>query len=588
MSSFSLYGQIYLEEDFSSEEFPPEGWTIDNLAEQWSTTLSANAGGTSPEVSFQWVQQITTSRLISPAIDLTSVSLVYLQYSFMYDDYTGEGPAVGVATRSGGGEWITVWEILPEGNVGPQEMVVPISNSDVGQDDFQLCFYLDGNLFNLDYWYIDDIQLSYPREFDIRLFLEGPFLGEKMSTHLNEAGFLPLDQPFNVLPWYYGGAESVVEVPGEQVTDWILVELWQRMGGTVPEFSRVSRKAGFICNDGKVTGTDGISPLAFAVPSDDSLYLWIHHRNHFSVMTSKSVFTSGEIPGFDFSLGPDQALNGKYNLKEGPGQIWMVPAGDGNADGAINQADKYEVWMEQSGMAGYFSGDFNLDGTVDQADLDKFWEPNLNRQQWIPDTSEIPFNCGDTLLDQRDGQKYTTVKIGNQCWMRENLNYMTGTSWCYNNLNSNCETYGRLYTWTTIMDGTPASNQVPSGVQGICPDGWHVPSDPEWCILTKYIDSSINCDTSGYNGIDGATKMKSLWGWSSGGNGTNESGFNALPGGCMGIYHFDDLSLYSYHWSASDDYPGFALLIKLNYGLPKIGRYFSLKNRGYSLRCVND
>ena len=172
--------------------------------------------------------------------------------------------------------------------------------------------------------------------------------------------------------------------------------------------------------------------------------------------------------------------------------------------------------------------------------------------------------------------------------MQQNLRYESGTNWCYDNNANNCATYGRLYTWNTIMNGAPPSNEIPSGVTGICPDGWHVPSDGEWCILTKLIDNTVVCDTSGYNGTDIGTKMKATYGWSSGGSGTNESGFKALPGGCMGIFHFDDLFLFSYHWTASDDYPGFALLYKLNYGLPKLGRYFSLKNRGYSLRCVKN
>ncbi|MCD4666000.1 MAG: hypothetical protein K8R68_12075, partial [Bacteroidales bacterium] len=91
--------------------------------------------------------------------------------------------------------------------------------------------------------------------------------------------------------------------------------------------------------------------------------------------------------------------------------------------------------------------------------------------------------CPGTPTVYYHGQTYNTVLIGSQCWMKENLNYETGNSWCYNNDTSNCNTYGRLYDWIAIMNGEASSNSVPSGVQGICPNGWHLPSDEEWKIL---------------------------------------------------------------------------------------------------------
>ena len=87
--------------------------------------------------------------------------------------------------------------------------------------------------------------------------------------------------------------------------------------------------------------------------------------------------------------------------------------------------------------------------------------------------------CGDDIVDTRDSKTYTTVQIGTRCWMKENLNYVTGNSWCYNDNTDNCDTYGRMYDWNTIMNGASSSNSVPSGVQSICPDGWHLPSDAE-------------------------------------------------------------------------------------------------------------
>jgi uncharacterized protein (TIGR02145 family) len=128
----------------------------------------------------------------------------------------------------------------------------------------------------------------------------------------------------------------------------------------------------------------------------------------------------------------------------------------------------------------------------------------------------IPF------VDARDGQKYCSVKIGKQTWMSENLRYNAAGSLCYDDSTTNCTTYGKLYDWATLMQGASPSTANPSGVQGVCPKGWHVPSTAEYQQLFDFLGGAI---------VAGA-KMKSvsqLW------NGTdqtdNSSGFSAFPGG---------------------------------------------------------
>ena len=139
------------------------------------------------------------------------------------------------------------------------------------------------------------------------------------------------------------------------------------------------------------------------------------------------------------------------------------------------------------------------------------------------DDYSYPKPCGDTLIDQRDGKKYATVCIGKQQWMAENLDYNPSGSGsaCYNNDAGNCATFGMLYDWNTMMQGASASNANPSGVRGICPNGWHVPSDGEFQQLFSYLGS----------GSAGAMKSTSgLW-TSPNVGATNSSGFSALPGG---------------------------------------------------------
>ncbi len=184
-----------------------------------------------------------------------------------------------------------------------------------------------------------------------------------------------------------------------------------------------------------------------------------------------------------------------------------------------------------------------------------------------------------TLLDRRDGQIYAIVDIGSQTWMAENLNYETSNSWWYDNSSANGDVYGRFYTWDAAMNGESSSNSVPSGVQGICPDGWHLPSDAEWTIFTDYL---------GGENVAGE-KMKSTSGWNHNGNGTNSSGFNAFPGGYRTYFGtFYSIGYLSSWWSSSEDSGTIAWHWYLNYKQSQMYRDTDDKRTGYSVRCIKD
>ena len=153
--------------------------------------------------------------------------------------------------------------------------------------------------------------------------------------------------------------------------------------------------------------------------------------------------------------------------------------------------------------------------------------------------TETEDNCEyGKLVDDRDRQTYKTVKIGDQVWMAENLNFETDSSFCYNDSAEYCEKYGRLYTWAAAMDsaGTWSTNGKGCGygktcsvastgsatlIRGVCPDGWHLPTQTEWNTLFA---------TVGGSSVAG-TKLKSTSGWNSSTNGTDAFGFSALPAG---------------------------------------------------------
>ncbi len=150
-------GDYLIEEYFTS--FPPTGWAITG-GSNWGGNNSSNAGGTAPEARFNWSPSTTAvQRLISLSVNTTGSSSLELEFKHYLDDYSS-GYSLRVETTSDGANWNTVWEINPTGNVGPEILELDIITPDVGSSTFQLAFVFDGNSYNLDHWYLDDVILG--------------------------------------------------------------------------------------------------------------------------------------------------------------------------------------------------------------------------------------------------------------------------------------------------------------------------------------------------------------------------------------------------------------------------------------------
>jgi uncharacterized protein (TIGR02145 family) len=168
--------------------------------------------------------------------------------------------------------------------------------------------------------------------------------------------------------------------------------------------------------------------------------------------------------------------------------------------------------------------------------------------------------------------------------MAENLDYTTESgSVCYDNDPANCEIYGRLYNWATAMalpsscNSSDCASQVQAEHQGICPSGWHLPSDDEWQILVYFVGGS----TAG-------KKLKTASGWSSNGNGTDGYGFSALPGGIYanggGFYYAGDRGHW---WSASERASEWAYYWGIYYSREDTNHsYYNKDNESLSVRCL--
>jgi uncharacterized protein (TIGR02145 family) len=169
--------------------------------------------------------------------------------------------------------------------------------------------------------------------------------------------------------------------------------------------------------------------------------------------------------------------------------------------------------------------------------------------------------------DSRDGKIYKFVMVGDQFWMAENLNYQTSNSKCYDNNTSNCAKYGRLYTWADAKNA--------------CPAGWRLPSDAEWTALENYVGGSSVA----------GKKLKSTSGWKDNGNGTDDYGWSALPGGNgHSDGSFGIAGNNGGWWSATENDANYAWYRYMNYFREDVSREYNYgrKTNLYSVRCVAD
>ncbi|GHV15907.1 hypothetical protein AGMMS49938_15200 [Fibrobacterales bacterium] len=168
--------------------------------------------------------------------------------------------------------------------------------------------------------------------------------------------------------------------------------------------------------------------------------------------------------------------------------------------------------------------------------------------------------------------------------MAENLNFATESgSWCYEKEEANCDIYGRLYDWATAMNIDVSYNTstytAEAKHQGVCPTGWHLPSDAEWITL---IDNTGDASTAG-------TKLKAASGWNSSGNGTDNYGFSALPGGNRtAAGAFGNLGTFARWWTTTESTATNATHRYIENRYSKVDPNNSNKQLGVSVRCVQD
>ena len=234
-------------------------------------------------------------------------------------------------------------------------------------------------------------------------------------------------------------------------------------------------------------------------------------------------------------------------------------------------------------------------------------EKNDDGWSWdVPKENRLnPEIAYDSMTDPRDGQIYKTVKIGNQVWMAENLNYadsvatpsLMGKSCCFLNKVENCAVAGRLYTWMAAIDsvklykdkfvkcGVGKTCSLPDTVYGICPPGWHLPTNKEWKTLFNEVGGILTA----------SEVLKSKTGWLDNGNGTDDFGFSGLPVGERSAYghiyydpYFSGDGDFAGFWSASEYSNSYAYHVFLSYEYKEVHLIYKNKLDALSVRCLKD
>ncbi len=218
--------------------------------------------------------------------------------------------------------------------------------------------------------------------------------------------------------------------------------------------------------------------------------------------------------------------------------------------------------------------------------------------------NDLEWYCGLPISDPRDGQQYSTVQIGTQCWMTKNMNYDNGcstkpstsstdTGWCgcYSNNSSNCTTYGKLYQWSAAM-----ASSTTEGAQGICPTGWHVPSSAEQTTLNNAIGANVAYRCSGSSTYI-AKAMSTTSGWNSSANtcavGNNQStnnaaAFNIPASGRKDNITFTYMNGGHFSWLSTQGSVSAAYYLGLFPDNATVSITTSSKYNSYSVRCIKN
>lgn len=287
-----------------------------------------------------------------------------------------------------------------------------------------------------------------------------------------------------------------------------------------------------------------------------------------TVEPGQKIFVMGSPKGLPATIS-DGIVSG-LRVFEGYNLIQITaPISHGSSGGPVLDAKGELIGVS----VGQYEGGQNLNFAIPKINIQQL----LQKKELHPISIKTLYNFSSTLIDERDGKTYKTIKIGTQTWMAENLNFDTSPvlyqgrpsilsdSWCYDGNSANCSKYGRLYIWEKAIQ--------------VCPTGWHLPTDAEWSILTDYL---------GWEGIAGK-RLKSQTGWENPSSASSdECGFSALPGGYGTPTYNQSLGVVGFWWTSSELNKDEAYSRNILNNRDDVFRHPVGKRIGASVRCIKD
>ncbi|MDR3611743.1 MAG: FISUMP domain-containing protein [Ignavibacteriaceae bacterium] len=309
-------------------------------------------------------------------------------------------------------------------------------------------------------------------------------------------------------------------------------------------------------------------PYYIVIKSMNTLETWSAHPQSFIAGVLSYDFTTDANKAYTDGSNPPMALhNGK----------WCIYSGDLNQDGFISGDDFTGVDNDNTSFDYHPINDLNGDGFVSGDDC-----TFIDNNNYFFISKQIPVEIPDFIVYA--GQIYHTILIGNQWWLKENLNVGTLITvdqdqtdngviekYCYYDDTNNCAIYGGLYQWNETMQYGSKER-----TQGICPAGWHIPSIAEFSTLNTTVGGNSNA-------------LKALGEGTGGGEGTNTSGFSALIAGCrLNIGFFYDMGENTYFWSSSNHDDLQANYMYMNSANSIIYQDYNSKIYGFSVRCIKN
>ena len=372
------------------------------------------------------------------------------------------------------------------------------------------------------------------------------------GTYLKQANLL------SGYTWVSGAAKSSIQFPAPVAT------------GNVISDSIIARCGGGIC--GKVGTLSEEAYVGFDVDGSADLEEW----------GGVCLTYTASMAGIVMYLGTGGGADTAYSHSIGWNLFHVtLPATETEATKCFSWLDDFTQYWEGSGnvkIDAYLPHvrdlSFRFTSDVDGAKFniiaigtykDKVSAYNTYMQNKANRTSAWdylnPAKTYGEITDDRDGQKYKTIKIGDQTWMAENLNFETTGGYCYGDDPKNCNVYGRLYTWDAAMSA--------------CPDGWYLPTSAEMYTLFTTVSDWTTASKD----------LRSLTGWNSGGNGTDAFGFSVLPAGRWMGDAYSDMGDFALIWSSTEYESNDAMVMYL-YHDDRAFRINYSKNYRFSVRCI--